>query len=105
MIWSLEDGMGNVIVEEGPLKELGKSFFENIFQDEGLTCLDQQLKVISLFPRMIHDEHSSCLSSQVSLKEIELSLKSFKKDRSPGPDGWPVEFYLYFFDLLGPTLA
>ena len=105
MIWSLEDGEGNVIVEEGPLKDLGKSFFENIFQDEGLTCLDHQLKVISLFPRMIHTEHSSSLTSQVSLLEIELSLKSFKKDRSPGPHGWPVEFYLHFFNLSSPTLV
>ena len=53
---------------------------------------------------MIPTEHSSLLSCPVSLKEIELSLKSFKKYRSPGPDGWPVEFYLYFFDLLSPML-
>ena len=105
MIWSLEDEEGNIIVDEGPLKDLAKSYFENIFKDEGLTCLDHQLKVISLFPRMIPSEHSSRLTSQVTLKELELSLKSFKKDRSPGPDGWPVEFYLHFFDLLGPTLV
>ena len=35
---------------------------------------------------------------------MDLSLKAFKKDRSPGPDGWPVEFYLHFFDLLSPFL-
>ena len=105
MIWSLEDDDGNVIDDERSLKDLGKSHFEHIFQDEGLTSLDQQLKVISLFPRMILDEYSSCLTSQVTLNEIEHSLKSFKKDRSLGPDGWPVEFYLFFFDLLGPTLA
>ena len=105
MIWSLEDEEGNIIDDEGLLKDLGKSYFEIIFKDEGLTCLDHQLKVISLFPRLIPSEQSSCLTSQVTLKELELSLKSFKKDRSPGPDGWPVEFYLHFFDLLGPTLV
>ena len=57
-----------------------------------------------LFHRMIPIEHSSLLSCPVTLGEIELSLKSFKKDRSPGPDGWPVEFYLNYFDLLGPDL-
>ena len=31
-------------------------------------------------------------------------LHSFKKDRSPSPDGWPVEFCLHFFDLLGEEL-
>jgi hypothetical protein len=33
-----------------------------------------------------------------------VSLKSFSKDKSPGPNGWTVEFYLHFFDLVGPDL-
>ena len=40
----------------------------------------------------------------VSLSKIEGALKSFKKDRSPGPDGWPMEFFIHFFDLLGKDL-
>jgi hypothetical protein len=33
-----------------------------------------------------------------------IRIKSFSKDKSPGPDGWTVEFYLHFFDLVGPDL-
>ena len=33
-----------------------------------------------------------------------MALKSFKKDKSPGPDGWPVEFFLALFDLLGSEI-
>jgi hypothetical protein len=33
-----------------------------------------------------------------------MALKSFKKDKSPGPDGWTVEFYLFFFDLINDDL-
>ena len=104
-IWSLEDEEGIVYEDDGPLKELGKSFFAKIFKDEGNTSLDHQLKVISLFPRMILPDKSSCLTSQVTITELESALHSFNKDRSPGPDGWPVEFYLHFFNLLGPTLV
>ena len=53
MIWSLEYSDGNLIEEEAPLKELGKTYFENIFKDDGFTSLEHQLKVISLFPRLI----------------------------------------------------
>ena len=42
------------------------------------------------------------LSLFLKLKE---PIKSFKRDKAPGPDGWPVEFYLTFFDLLGPLLV
>ena len=108
MLWprgeGLEDHDGILVENEASLKEMGKDFFANIYKDEGSTSLDQQLKVISLFPRFIPSEQSSLLSKPVSLHEIELALKAFKKDRSPGPDGWPVEFYLHFFDLLSPIL-
>ena len=36
-----------------------------------------------------------------TLQEVEDVLKRLKKDKSPRPDGWPVEFYLHFFDLVG----
>ena len=53
---------------------------------------------------MISNEDAPSLILCVSLMEIECVLKYFKKDRSASPDGWPVEFYLHFFDLLGKDL-
>ena len=40
----------------------------------------------------------------VTLDEIHSTLKVFKLSKSPGPDGWTVEFFLHFFDLMGPEL-
>eukprot|EP00253_Pinus_taeda_P009383 PITA_09383 len=36
--------------------------------------------------------------------KIGRNLKWFKKDKSPGPDGWPVEFYFASLELLGGDL-
>ena len=44
-------------------------------------------------------------TSSVTILEVERALKLFKRDKAPGPDGWPIEFYLTFFDLLGPLLV
>ena len=44
------------------------------------------------------------LNREVTLGELEATLKWFKKDKSPGPDGWSVEFYMAFFDILGHDL-
>ena len=38
------------------------------------------------------------------MEELKETLHSFQKDKSPGPDGWPIEFYLGFFDILGEDL-
>jgi len=44
------------------------------------------------------------LTSPVTLEELEGVLKWFKKDKSLGPDGWSIEFYLAFYDLLALDL-
>jgi hypothetical protein len=42
--------------------------------------------------------------SLVTLEEIKDIIFHFKKEKSPGPDGWTVEFFTYFFDLVGEDL-
>jgi hypothetical protein len=37
----------------------------------------------------------------ITLQEVIDALKSFSTDKSLGPDGWTVEFYIHFFDLVG----
>ena len=44
------------------------------------------------------------LNDDFTLLEMEDSLKLFKRGRSPGEDGLPLEFYLTFWDLLAHDL-
>eukprot|EP00253_Pinus_taeda_P015629 PITA_15629 len=44
------------------------------------------------------------LKSPVKTAELEGTLNWFKKDKSPGPDRWTIEFYLAFYELLGQDL-
>ena len=95
-----------MIEDDKGLKALGVRYFSKIFKDDGHTNIEAQLKVIRLFPSFLqHHEDFESFTWQISMEEIELALKSFKKDKSPGPDGWPVEFFLDFFDLLGNELV
>jgi hypothetical protein len=34
------------------------------------------------------------------MDEIFEVPRGFTKDKSPGPDGWTVEFFLHFYDLI-----
>ena len=91
-IWSLEDAKDRCYENEADLKDLDKAHLASIYKDDGGTCIFQQLKVVLLYPRMIPIQIISNLTCPITLEEIEFSLKYFKKDWSPGPDGWPVEF-------------
>ena len=104
-IWSLKDELGTWVSDDQSLKALGIKHFKTMFEDDKMTKLESQLKVIRLFPAFISMEDKNSFSRPVSILEVEKDLKLFKKDKALGPDGWPVEFYLFFFDLLGPLLV
>lgn len=40
-----------------------------------------------------------------NMEEVHLVLKIFVKYKFPGRDGWMVEFFLNFLDLIGPELV
>lgn len=56
------------------------------------------------FPRCVNDDDVEELTVIVTAGKLEGTLKWFKKDKSPGPDGWTIEFYLAFYELLGNDL-
>jgi hypothetical protein len=41
---------------------------------------------------------------EVTIEELKEVMRSFQKDKSPGPYGWTIEFVLGFFDLLGQDI-
>ena len=43
--------------------------------------------------------------SPVTLSEIQAVMALCKNDKSPGPDGIPIEVYRALFDVLGPDLV
>ena len=69
------------------LKDLGVKYFSDIFTDDHQTNIVAQLKVIHLFPSFISLDETYRFSLQITLGEIESALRSFKWDKSPGPDG------------------
>ena len=83
------------------LKILGKEQFSYLLCDDKSSDIAEQLNVVRLFLHMTTDEDIDYFLKPISGPEVEAVLMGFKKDKSPGPDVWPVEFFLAFFDLVG----
>ena len=49
------------------------------------------------FPQFAEEEKNYDLMEEVTMEELKEILCSFQKDKSPGLDGWPIEFYVGAF--------
>lgn len=103
-IWEIQGNDGMLCSGMENLKSEAFSYFKNIYADPGDHYIDEQFVVADLFPRFLEEHEAVHIQREVTLVEIEQTLKAFAKDKAPGPDGWPVELYLHFFKLMGDEL-
>ena len=57
----------------------------------------------SQMPKLSDDDRDN-LEGPLSYDECKNVLESFQSDKAPGEDGFTVEFYKFFYDLLGENL-
>jgi len=50
------------------------------------------------------DEQRDSIDEQLTMSECFAALITFKKNKTPGNDGFTVEFYLAFWPLIGKCL-
>jgi len=100
-IWNLPLPEGGLADSFNKLSHLSTSHFRGLYKNPAGTNLAEIINVASHFPRFVEEEDSKDLEGPVSMAELESTIKWFQKEKSPGSDGWTIEFYIAFFELLG----
>jgi hypothetical protein len=103
-IWTIDSNERGPIRGQDALLEEAFSHFNHQFKSPSNQFLTEKATTAALFPHFISDEAAAELFKPVTLTEIKDILLLFKKERSPGPDGWTSEFFIFFFDLVGEDL-
>jgi len=56
------------------------------------------------FTHFVNEEENMALMEEVTKVELQEVLYSFQKNKSPSLDGWTMEFFLGFYELIGKEL-
>eukprot|EP00253_Pinus_taeda_P008342 PITA_08342 len=104
-IWSLKDEEGREVSTFLGLSGLGQRHFQRLFSDSGAATIAEVIRTAQCFPRFVEEGEAEELSNHVSKEEVEAAMKIMAKDKSPGPDEWTIELFLFFFDLVGSEIT
>ncbi|GLJ49275.1 hypothetical protein SUGI_1041170 [Cryptomeria japonica] len=76
------------------IKEAFAKYYQNLFTSEdSVEANNIRNQCLSIIPKKITDHDAVILSAEITLGEIEKAILSLQKDKAPGPDGLPAEFY------------
>ena len=86
------------------IAEVGIQHFESLFKEEADLHLPEIVQSAGHFPSSVSEDENAELMQAITIKDIKHILSISKNDKSPGPDGIPVEVYRCLFDVLGEDL-
>ena len=78
-------------------------FYSHLFSPETIDPLCKQTCFASIENHLDFTQQQSC-EGFLSRQELSDAVKTLNLGKSPGSDGFSVEFYLFFWDILGPLL-
>ena len=87
------DNLGEIIKEQ-------ELFYTNLYKSD----YSVNFTIRNNTNRVLSDEDSRNLSDNISIEELKSAVFDMKKQRAPGPDGLPVEFYQAFWNEIKEPL-
>ena len=103
-IWKIARVDGQEVKIFDDIAKQSVEHFENIFKEEGTASIAKEVKMTSIFPSFVTEDVNQSLMEEASKDKLHTVLHSFQKDKSPRLVGWPIEFFLDFYDLIEEDL-
>lgn len=92
-IWKLKDEEGREANSFKSLSSMGRNHFQSLFSEEREPTLAKVMRTAQSFPRYVEEEEVEGLQGEITMEEVEKVIKSMAKNKSPGPDRWPIDFF------------
>lgn len=101
---------GHIVTDWEDMAEVTVDFFQTTLgEPDPPRNVPQQVEVTDPILEVIQDhltaEEKNVLNAPFTVEELGLAAKSMKKQKCPGPDGIPVEFFQKMWPVVGPQFA
>ena len=97
-ITALKDKSGKKVTTDKEILKTTQTFYEELYKKAQINKTED--KFLDNYDQKISDDWHNKLNETFTEKEIYNSLKDISKDRAPGKDGLPMEFYRTFSYLI-----
>ena len=102
-ITKLYDKNGILTSDHKRVQQIIESFYTKLFTTNESGGLDNNYLKDIVIPQ-VTPEQNLMLNSSIMLEEIKIAMKQLNRNKSPGPDGFPIEWYLTFANDIIHTL-
>lgn len=97
MIPQLKDSLGLLLTDPSEISEAFMSFYSKLYKSESP---EDNSEMLNFFLNQdipeLSSENSKDLEAPLELAEVTEAIKLMQSGKSPGPDGYPVEFFIRF---------
>lgn len=104
-ISQIKDETGSLTSDPETINGIFRKFYSQLYKSE---CSYDEAQLSQFFEKLTMPKISYCdremLNAPLQLSEIKEAIQLMNNGKSPGPDGYPVEFYKKFSDQLAPLL-
>ena len=95
---------GDEVTSQAEIECAHFDFYRELYSKEDVNETVQDDLISKVNTSLMDEEFISCVGPLTS-NEISAALQGLSNDKTPGPDGLPLEFYAKFWSLLSPVLV
>ena len=103
VIRELHNKENNIVTDKNKILDIIKDFYENLYSKHKRK-IDNSSQFFKNIPTLCEESKDSC-EGKVTKEECYTVLKEMKFNKSPGNDGFTVEFYCTFWQVLGDVIV